>query len=88
MRARQLLDINKKDKIGYGHVWLREEKQNRLWSRMAERGETKSAMVTYGLERRNKIGYGQVWMREEKQNRLWSRMAERGETKSVMVTYG
>ena len=34
---------------------------------MAERGETKSAMVTYGLERRNKIGYGHVWLREEKQ---------------------
>jgi len=26
----------------------KEERQNRLWSRVAERGETKSAMVTCG----------------------------------------
>ena len=26
----------------------KDERQNRLWSRMAERGETKSAMVTNG----------------------------------------
>ena len=40
---------------------------------MAERGETKSAMVTYDL-------------REEKQNWLWSHMAERGETKLLKMT--